>query len=159
MASIENRFVRKVVCLAASASCADAARVFTQHGIGSVGVRREGKLVGLVTERDLLAAAAGGEDLAETTLGAVMRTAVPAVSPHATDAECAQLMRAHRTRHLVVAEGGEVVGVISLLDLVDLVVEEKQGDIEQLEAYIRGGRARELSTPVRTVFHHERIAG
>ena len=43
-----------------------------------------------------------------------------------------------------------------MLDLVDLVVEEKQWDIDQLESYIRGGRARQLSEPILTMFHHER---
>ncbi len=159
MANIRDRVVRNIICLAASATCDDAARVMAQHGIGSVGVRREGRLVGLVTERELVAQMAAGADPSRTTLGEAMRPQVPAVSADASDAECAQLMRSRRTRHLAVKEGGEIVGVISMLDLVDLVVEEKQWSIDQLESYIRGGRAARLSEPIVTVFNHERIAG
>jgi CBS domain-containing protein len=157
MTTIRDRFVRNVICLAASATCDDAARVMTEHGIGSVGVRKLGKLVGLVTERDLVAQMAARADPAETTLEQAMRPQIPAVPADATDAECARLMRTWRTRHLAVQEGGALVGVISMLDLVDLVVAEKQSSIDQLEAYIRGGRAQELSAPIRTVFHHEPV--
>jgi CBS domain-containing protein len=159
MATIRDRVVRNVICLAASATCDDAARVMTEHGIGSVGVRREGKLVGLVTERDLVAQMASGADATRTTLEEAMRSQLPSVGSDATDVECAQLMRNRRTRHLAVQEGGEMIGVISMLDLVDLVVEEKQWSIDQLESYIRGGRARQLSEPIRTVFHHEPVSG
>jgi signal-transduction protein with cAMP-binding, CBS, and nucleotidyltransferase domain len=111
-------------------------------------------VIGLVTERDLLAAFARGL----TTLGEAMPADPPAVSPQATDRECAQLMRSRSTRHLVVREGGEIVGLISMLDLVDLVVEEKQSEVDQLESYIRGGRALGLSQPTRTIFEHEILA-
>jgi CBS domain-containing protein len=159
MATIRDRVVRDVICLAASSTCDDAARLMTEHGIGSVGVRRAGKLVGLVTERDLVAQLAAGANPAETPLEKAMRSRLPGVTPDATDAECAQLMRSRRTRHLAVQEGGEMIGVISMLDLVDLVVAEKQWSIDQLESYIRGGRAGQLSEPIRTLFHHEPVGG
>ncbi len=159
MACIQNRVVRAVVSLDESAPCREAARLMAERGIGSVGVRRGAKLVGLVTERDLVCAMGGGAHACHTTLGQVMRTDAPSVSPQATDRECAQLMRTGRTRHLAVKDGDEIVGVISMLDLVDLVVEEKQWSIDQLESYIRGGRAWQLSEPILTMFNHERAAG
>jgi CBS domain-containing protein len=154
MASIQKRVVRNIVSLDESASCADAARYMAEHGIGSLGVTCGASVIGLVTERDLLAAFTRGL----TTLGEAMPADPPAVSSRATDWECAQLMRSHRTRHLVVKERAEIVGMISMLDLVDLVVEEKQSEVEQLESYIRGGRALGLSQPTRTIFEHEAIA-
>jgi hypothetical protein len=57
-----------------------------------------------------------------------------------------------------VKEREEIVGMISMLDLVDLVVEEKQNQVEELESYIRGGRALGLSQPTRTIFEHGVIA-
>jgi len=157
MACIQHRIVRDVVSLDASATCADAVRLMTDRGIGSVGVRRGGKLVGLITERDLVSAMAGA-DGGRAPLADAMRPDVPAVSTTATEAECAEMMRAQRTRHLAVKDGGEIVGLISMLDLVDLVVEDKQWSIDQLESYIRGGRALQLSEPIRTVFHHAQPA-
>jgi CBS domain-containing protein len=159
LACIQDRVVREVVSLDVTATCADAARLMSARGIGSVGVRRDAKLVGLVTERDVVSAIAAGADPARATLAQAMRADVPAISAEATDVECAQLMRACRTRHLPVQERGVLVGVISMLDLVDLVVEEKLWNIDQLETYIRGGRARQLSEPLRTVFHRERAVG
>jgi CBS domain-containing protein len=155
MASIQQRIVRNIVSLDESASCADAARYMAERGVGSIGVRRGARIVGFVTERELVAGlVAGGASAEATTLARVMPANFPAVSPLASDRECAELMRAHRTRHLAVVEKGEVVGVISMLDLVDLVVEEKQAEIESLESYIRGGRALALSRPTTTIFNH-----
>jgi CBS domain-containing protein len=156
MACIQDRVVRDVVSLDGAASCLEAARLMVERGIGSVGVRRGERLVGLLTERDLVAAVAKGSDLVRTPLLQAMRAEVPAVSLQASDRECAQLMRARRTRHLAVKDGAEIVGVISMRDLVDLVVEEKQWSIDQLETYIRGGRAGQLSVPLSTVFSRER---
>jgi CBS domain-containing protein len=152
VACIGNRMTRDVVAVEASVSCAEAARVMSTVGIGSVGVREAGRLVGLVTERDLVAAVAAGRDPARTEVRALVRDERPSMSPCATDLECAAVMRAHRTRHVLVKEGAEIVGVVSLLDLVDLVVEEKEWRIDQLESYIGGGRCRQLSEPVCTAF-------
>ena len=154
MANIQKRVVREVVAVDASASCAEAARLMADRGIGSVGVLRAGRLVGILTERDLVARVVGISDPHRTTVGEAMRADLPAVSAQATDRECAQLMRTRHTRHLAVRERDQIVGVISMLDLVGLVVEEKQWDIDQLESYIRGGRSGQLSQPLTTVFGH-----
>ena len=156
MACIQKNVVREVVSLEASASCAEAGRLMARRGIGSVGVRRAGKLIGLVTEGELVGEATRGADLGRTTLGELLRPDQPTVALQATDRECAQLMRARRRRHLAVTDGGEIVGIISMLDLVDLVVEEQRWDIDQLESYIRGGRSRQLSEPISTLFQHQR---
>lgn len=151
MACIGNKMVREVVALEASASCEEAARVMATVGIGSVGVTKDGRLVGLVTERDIVLALAAGASAA-TEIGALVRETQPTVSPCATDRECASLMRAHRTRHVLVKDGAEIVGVVSMLDLVDLVVEEQEYRIDQLESYIGGGRCSQLSAPVCSIF-------
>jgi len=152
MAYITNHFVRSVVALDADATCAEAARLMAERGIGSVGVRDGERLVGLVTERDLLLSAAAGRDPATTPIARASPDLLPVVSSRATEREAAELMRIHRTRHLAVVEGTEIVGVLSLLDLVAMVVEEKQWSIDQLESYIRGGRAAQLSAQIRPVF-------
>jgi CBS domain-containing protein len=148
MACIGTHFIRDVVALDANASCAEAARMMAERGIGSVGVRYDGKLVGLFSERELLSIIAQGQDPASTTRPAL-------VPPNATDREAAELMRFHHTRHLAVVENGEVIGVLSLLDLVALVDQDKQWSIDQLECYIRGGRSEQLSSPLQPVFGRE----
>jgi CBS domain-containing protein len=152
MASIANHVVRSVVALELNATCAEAARLMADRGIGAVGVRHQGRLVGIVTERDLLAISSEGVDPAATPLVEAIPASPAVVSSCATEREAAELMRLHHTRHLAVMEGGEIVGILSLLDLVTMVVEEKQWSIDLLESYIRGGRAAQLSTSIRPMF-------
>ncbi len=152
MACIGNGMAREVISLDRSASCAEAARTMAAAGIGSVGVTVGGALVGLVTERDIVACLAAGLDTFATPLGAILRPDPPSVSPCATDRECAALMRARRTRHLLVKDGDRFVGVVSMLDLAELAVEERDARIDQLECYIGGGRCQQLSRPVRSIF-------
>jgi CBS domain-containing protein len=141
MPSIEKRVVRDVVALDESTSCADAARLMSERKIGSIGVRRTGKLIGIVTERDLIhGVMSRGVSGAEVPLSQVMRTDVPSVTPQSTERDAAHLMQSHHTRHLLVREGADVVGVISMLDVVQLMLEDNRWLIEQLHTFIRGGR-------------------
>ncbi len=158
MACIATRMVREVVALERTATCAEAARTMATVGIGSVGVTVGGTLVGLVTERDIVLHLAAGKDTFATPLAAILRPDPPSVAPAASDTECAALMRAYRTRHLLVKDGNEVVGVVSMLDLADLVVEEREARIDQLETYIGGGRCQQLSRPVCSMFDHRASA-
>jgi CBS domain-containing protein len=137
MSSIRKHVARKVVTLAADVPCREAARLMVEKKIGSIGIREDGRLTGLVTERDLVAAvvASGGDGT--LPVGKAAR-ALPRVSPEATEAECAELMRTHTTRHLLVEESGEVVGLVSMRDIIALMLDEKQFVIEQLNTYISG---------------------
>lgn len=138
MATIERHVTRDVVGLDDSTPCAEAARLMAEHKIGSVAVRRGGKLVGLVTERDLVGRVLARAVAPTMPIGEAMRTDLPTVSPHATERECAELMKTYFTRHLLVADGGEVKGVISMRDVIQLMLDEKQFLIDQLQTYIDG---------------------
>ncbi len=137
MSSIRKHVARKVITLAADVPCREAARLMVDLKIGSVGIRVDGQLTGLVTERDLVAAvvAKGGDGSLPVSAAA---RALPRVTPEATEVECAGLMRDNATRHLLVEEGGEVVGLISMRDIIQLMHDEKQFVIEQLNTYISG---------------------
>ena len=159
MACVAERMVREVVSLERTASCAEAARTMATVGIGSVGVTVGGTLVGIVTERDIVLHLAAGNDIFATPIGAILRPDQPAVSPWTSEIECAAVMGAYRTRHLLVKDGAEIVGVISMLDLAHLVLEEREARIDQLESYIGGGRCQQLSRPVCSVFDSRVSAG
>jgi signal-transduction protein with cAMP-binding, CBS, and nucleotidyltransferase domain len=137
MSSIERHVVRSVVTLAANVPCREAARIMQEKRIGSIGIRVDGQLTALVTERDLVTAvvAKGGDG--SLTVGEAAR-ALPRVTTSATEAECAALMRDNATRHLLVEERGEVIGLISMRDIIQLMLDEKQFVIEQLNTYISG---------------------
>jgi CBS domain-containing protein len=67
-----------------------------------------------------------------------MRTGIPRVKADASEADCAALMRDHTTRHLLVEDKGQIVGVVSMRDIIQLMLDEKQFVIEQLQCYIQG---------------------
>jgi CBS domain-containing protein len=138
MASIRSHVTRDLVVLDGTTAIREAARTMAERRIGSVAVRDGGKVVGLVTERDLVETVlARGRDAAQPIREA-MRPGLPRVAAEATEAECAALMRDHATRHLLVEEGGKVVGVVSMRDIIQLMLDEKQYVIEQLNTYISG---------------------
>jgi CBS domain-containing protein len=145
VASIQSRVRRNVIAVDESASCAEAARVMAEHGIGSIGVRRCGKLVGIVTSREILRGITAGLDARSTPVAAALRPDAPTISAQASDDECAELMRRWWTGHIAVEEGGDIVGVISLLDLSDLRVDDRGSSISHRPRRLRADRVQELA--------------
>jgi CBS domain-containing protein len=138
MASIRKHVTREVVSVESGAPIRDAARIMSDRKIGSVGVREDSKLVGLVTERDLVVAVLAGDAQPNGPVRSAMRTGIPRVKADASEIDCAALMRDHATRHLLVEDRGQIVGVVSMRDIIQLMLDEKQFVIEQLQTYING---------------------
>jgi CBS domain-containing protein len=138
MASIEKYVVRNVIGLEATAPCSEAASLMAQHRFGAVAVLQSKRVVGLVTERDLatrvMARGLGGE----TPIGEAMRRDLPSIPDTLTEMECANLMKEHVTRHLLVEHEGQIVGIISMRDVIQMMLEDKQFLIEQMQGYIQG---------------------
>jgi CBS domain-containing protein len=117
----------------------DALRVMQRNNVGSLLVVEEGRLVGLFTERDFVRhVASAGVSSLDGAVGDVMIREVLVVSPDTAIDECMALMTARRTRHLPVFEDDQVVGIVSIGDIVKALIDEKQFVIEQLERYITG---------------------
>ncbi|CAN5762116.1 hypothetical protein BH20ACT23_BH20ACT23_18170 [soil metagenome] len=95
-----------------------AAEVMWERNVGSVVVQREGKLVGILTERDTLRAMAAYVDPDQTPVERLMTTEVCTVTPDWDVYEAAAEMSAHRIRHLVLQSDGKVVGVLSMRDVL-----------------------------------------
>ena len=138
MATIEKHITRDLIALDGSATCREAARLMADRRIGAVAVSESGKIVGVVTERDLAIRVLGAGLDAEVPVRQAMRADVPPISPKATETDCSNLMRDHATRHLMVHDKGEVVGIISMRDVIRLMLDDKQYLIEQLQTYIDG---------------------
>jgi CBS domain-containing protein len=138
MASIRKHVTREVVSVDAGAPIRDAARIMADRKIGSVGVKEDGRIAGLVTERDLVVAVLARGGNAGAPVREAMRTGIPRVREDASEVDCAAIMRDHVTRHLLVEERGQVVGVVSMRDIIQLMLDEKQFVIEQLQTYIEG---------------------
>ena len=138
MATIERHVTRDLVALDGETTCAAAARHMTQRGIGSVAVRVDGRFIGLVTERDLVTRVLAEGARPDLPIRQAMRTDLPLVTPATSEVECIAFMRDHLTRHLLVSERGEVVGVISMRDVIQLMLDEKEWLIGQLQTFIKG---------------------
>lgn len=138
MASIRKHVTKELESLDGSTPSRDAARLMAEKKIGSVAVKEGGKITGLVTERDLVATvlARGGDGSAPVRTA--MREGIPRIAADAQELEAAALMRDHFTRHLLVEDGGKVIGVVSMRDVIQLMLDEKQFLIGQLNTYIFG---------------------
>jgi len=139
MATIRKHVTREMVTLDVTAPIREAARLMADRKIGSVAVKEGGRIAGLVTERDLVMTVLARSGDAGQPIREAMRGGMPRVDCDATEVEVADLMRDHTTRHLLVEDGGKVVGVVSMRDIIQLMLDEKQYMIEQLQTYI-GGR-------------------
>lgn len=127
--------------LGPSATAHEAAHLMAEKNIGALLVVENGKVVGIVSERDyarkLVLAARSPTD---TPLGDIMSSPVMCVRPHQTSDECMALMTQNRLRHLPVMDHDQLMGLISIGDLVKATITEQQFIIEQLEHYIIGQR-------------------
>ena len=127
-----------VIYCAPDASVADAASKMARHNIGSVLVMERNKdLVGIFTERDLLKrVVVAGRDARTTLISEVMSRDVILVSADTPVQEVLKLMNECHCRHIPVAAGDRLLGVISLRDLLRYENDAKDFQIEQLHEYI-----------------------
>jgi len=138
MAAIRKQVTRDVVSVGASEPLRAAAQLMEERRIGSVAVRDGARILGLVTERDLMRTVCVLGVDPNRPVREAMRASIPRVDASSSESETAALMRDHTTRHLLVEENGEVIGVISMRDIIQLMVDEKEHLIDQLQTYIEG---------------------
>lgn len=108
---------RTVVTTTPEASVVEAAAAMTEARVGSAVVLEGSFLAGILTERDVLRAAASGEDLSRSAVSAWMTPDPESAGPDASVEDAAQIMLLNGFRHLPVLAGRQVLGVVSLRDL------------------------------------------
>lgn len=117
----------------------DAIRLMAAKFIGAVLVMESGRLVGILSERDYARKVVlQGRSSATTRVSEIMTSQLVTVAPGDKVEQCMQLVTERRIRHLPVMEGGQLVGVISIGDLVKAVIEQQKADLDQLHRYISG---------------------
>ena len=115
----------------------EALQVMAQKDIGAILVIDGGRLAGIMSERDYARKVIlHGKSSADVAVRDIMTSQVVTVSSENTVPECMALVTQRRIRHLPVCEGGEVVGIISIGDLVKEVIADQEQTIKQLESYI-----------------------
>jgi CBS domain-containing protein len=139
---VEQLLARKnhhVWSLEPDATVNEAVAIFGKQKIGAVLICEGSSLVGLVTERDCVHDLLW-RDRAKLTSAVreVMRTDIIAVTPQDSIENCMSLMNDRRTRYLPVVDQGWVVGVISIGDVINALLREKESLIEAMEGYISG---------------------
>lgn len=116
----------------------DAIRLMAEKRIGAVLVLEGGHLVGILSERDYARKIVlQGRSSADTPVRDIMTTEVVSVGLNDTAEHCMQIVTEQRIRHLPVLSGTEVLGVVSIGDLVKAVIEDQQLELDQLTRYIR----------------------
>lgn len=115
----------------------DAIKLMASKEVGAVLVMQSGQLVGIVSERDYARKIVlHGRSSSDTPVRDIMTADVITVGlDHDVDG-CMQVVTDRRVRHLPVLEGGQVVGVVSIGDLVKAKIEDQQAELEQLQRYI-----------------------
>jgi CBS domain-containing protein len=120
-------------------SVLDALKLMAEKSIGAVVVLHKRRLVGIVTERHYAREVALLERSAfSTSVSEIMTSDVVTVGPSQSAQECMQLMTDRHLRHLPVMAEGELIGLLSIGDLVKETIAEQARLIQQLEQYIRG---------------------
>ncbi|OHC78851.1 MAG: histidine kinase [Rhodoferax sp. RIFCSPLOWO2_12_FULL_60_11] len=115
----------------------EALRLLANYGVGALTVMENGKLAGIVSERDYTRKVAlMGKNSKETTVADIMTRDVITVTPNTGTHACMALMSQKKIRHLPVLDGVEVVGLISIRDLMDDIIADQEQTISQLTSYI-----------------------
>lgn len=137
-ALLENRATADIVSVAPDASLHDAVRILAEKRIGAVPVMEGGKVVGILSERDVMycLAAHGGSAL-EKRVSEAMTAPVVTVECTTSNLEALALMTERRFRHLPVVENGEMCGFLSIGDLVKSRLDEVSGEAKAMRDYIR----------------------
>lgn len=118
----------------------DAIQLMADKNIGALPVLAQGRLAGIFTERDYTRKIAlAGKTSKQTLVKEILSRHVVSVTPEESVEECMRLMTEHRIRHLPVVQHDEMVGIISIGDLVNWIISAQDAMIAQMESYISGG--------------------
>ena len=143
VAELLRRKKNDVVTIEPESSVAGAARMLMAYGIGGLPVVGwDGRLVGFVAEREIVRAVdRDGEAVAGTTVQRIMRRPAPTCAASESLYDVMTRMTRDRLRHLVVVDGEQILGVISVGDLVKYRLEQLETETGVLRDYVAGQRA------------------
>lgn len=126
-------------CMGPDATLQDVSDKLVEHGVGSLLICDDSnKLLGIITERDILRACAGRTDLAATGVSELMSTDLITMRPDQTVEDAMEAITDHRIRHLPILEGDRLCGIISIGDLIKSQIDAMATENHHLKQYIYG---------------------
>lgn len=138
VSDVLQRKGNRVMTVPPTTTVIDALKIMAEQNIGSVVVMNGDRFAGILTERDYSRKVIlKGRHSSETMVGDIMTTDFPFVSINDTVESCMQLMTSHRLRYLPVIEDEQLVGIISINDLVTETILTQAETINQLQSYIQ----------------------
>ena len=118
----------------------EALQVMAEKDVGALLVLEKGNLIGIFSERDYARKLIlKGKFSKDTTVGELMTREVLYIEPQSSIEDCMALMTAKHVRHLPVMENEQLIGVVSIGDVVRQIISDQEFTIEQLGKYITGG--------------------
>jgi CBS domain-containing protein len=140
VSAIIDRKGAEVATVAPSATLADAAALLAEHGIGALVVSSDGRRIeGVLSERDIVRRLADtGAATLDMRVSDAMTAEVTTCTWETTVDELVVLMTERRIRHVPVEEGGALVGIVSIGDVVKSRLDELTLETDQLQAYVTG---------------------
>jgi len=137
LAKILEEKSNEVLSIEADASVFDAIKRMVEANVGALLVTDKGETAGIVTERDYLRGVTlKGRTDKETAVREIMASPLIVATPQMTIDECMALMTDRRIRHVPVVEDGQVVGIVSIGDVVKFKSSEQSYELQYLHEYI-----------------------
>jgi CBS domain-containing protein len=138
---VKSKHHQTVFTVGPDASVLEAVRLLAEHDIGALVVVEQGRVVGVVSERDCARKVIpASRPPADTPVRDIMTANVRVIRPELTSGDCMTLMTESRLRHLPVMDGSRLLGLVSIGDLVKDIISDQTFTIQQLEHYITGER-------------------
>ena len=128
---------RELYSVGPQVTVAEAAHRMAELHVGAILVMKGGALEGIFSERDFLVrVVVGGRDPSMTAVGDVMTSNVFSIDESVDMEEAMETMRIHNCRHLPVTNRGQVVGFLSMRDLMNFALEQKNEELHHMRTYI-----------------------
>ena len=127
------------IAIAPDATAYEALQLMADKDIGALLIVKDEKIAGIFTERDYARKVIlKGKASKETPVSELMTKNVYCVTPEHTIEQCESLMDEKHLRHLPVVEGDKPIGLLSIRDVVNMIISERENKIKELEGYITG---------------------